>query len=218
MQPCRTFRLGRISVFDKLDPNDLPAVRDHGAHVCPASMAAAAAAILEYIFARQHSPKDLFLRTPHKTWLHSKKPGKHVATGSPKLAWAFHHKCVKYKLEATRSRGTRGPTRRRYLGLLSTHVAINPSPDTLYFLLLEAVMWLLPKADYSEKVQAYMGAALPRTAYLRYPTLARELQRSFDAYTARARDTKMQVLMQQIDDGMHNPYEPREFCSLTCPS
>ncbi|KAF5318697.1 hypothetical protein D9619_011009 [Psilocybe cf. subviscida] len=194
MQPCRAFRLGRISAFDNLDPEDLRAVR--GTHLGPGSMAVAAAAVLEYLFSRDNSPRDLFFRTPHRTWMQRQKPGKRMATGSPVLASAFHLKCLRYKLAATVSPKSCSATRRKYLGMLSTKVAIDPKPDTLYFLLLDAVLWFLPKSDCSDRVLAYVRRVLPRTAYQRYPKLARRLQMWFDAYGARARNTKMQLLMQ----------------------
>lgn len=195
MQPSRTFRLGRISVFDNLDLNDLRGVQYITA---PPSMTGAVEAILQYIFTRGNEPKDLFLRTPHRTWIVRQKPGKRMATGSPKLASAFHLKCVRYKLDATLFPERCGATPRRYLALLSTRVAIDPDHDTLYFLLLNALLWLIPKAGYSNTILAYMRRLLPRTAYQRYPKLARQLQQCFDTYIAGADDIKMRVLAQQL--------------------
>ncbi|KAF5318479.1 hypothetical protein D9619_011012 [Psilocybe cf. subviscida] len=196
------FHTSLVSVFNKLDASDLRVIRQC-ANASPENVAIAAETLLDYIFSKSHTPKKLPMRTPHRRWIQREKPGIRVATGSPKIASAFHLKFIKYKLNDAlfpKDHAVSGK-KTTYLGMIPKTGRESPNPETLYFLLLDAVLWLLPEAGFSEKLLRYASRVLPKASYQRFPKLARRLQRCFDAYSARVRDLKLRELSQEIECG-----------------
>lgn len=77
-----------IRVLDITTTADLASIC-HNVNASPARIAAAADAILGYLTDQVCLP-CIPAYSSHKSWLRRMKPGKHVATGSPRLASAIH--------------------------------------------------------------------------------------------------------------------------------
>ncbi|KAF5318571.1 hypothetical protein D9619_010987 [Psilocybe cf. subviscida] len=192
-------------IFDNLNLGILNSAR-HRVHASAQRMAVAAQVMLEYVSRHQPRPpfsKATLLQTPHKLWLRSRKTGKHIATGSPKLASAFHRQCRNYRLnDKPLPHKYYSKRLHNYLGLLL--LPETPSSDICSLLLLEAILWTLPKAAHCDGLLRYAGMTFPRAVYQRSPTLARRVLRCLDMYNTTVREAKLSKLATRIDNGSPN--------------
>lgn len=182
----------------------------------PKRLIVATEAILEYLI-DQEILQFLSTYSTHKSWLQRIKPGKHIATGSPRLASVCHTLGLRIlnhwedPYHIYRFRGSTPGPRGIHFGRLS--MVLGPKyghPDalrerrnkaTMVFHLLEALLWLLPKVGFSEKIVLYLTKAFPWNIYQREAGLVRRVRKCFDRYTARVRNAQLEELDRRIENG-----------------
>ncbi|KAF5318477.1 hypothetical protein D9619_011014 [Psilocybe cf. subviscida] len=188
----------RVSVLDLVTTEDLASIR-HSANGSPKRLAVAAEAILEYIVI---GGVQLYRSSTHKSWLQRTKPGKLIATGTPKLASVLHTECVK-SLGLQEDKSLSIVLRPNY-HFSRDELERQCKTLRLVFNLLGVLLWLLPKAGFSERILVYSRRTFPQYVYQFEPGLARRARRCLDEYAARVQNAKLEELGQRIENGDAN--------------
>jgi hypothetical protein len=207
-----------VDIIASADPTSV----HHITTTSPKSLAEAAEAILKCLMDQVHL-LHLSTYSMHKSWLLRTKPGKHIATGTPRLASVFHTLCISSLLQKNlfeqvhqrlyrRSKSSNGYYRIFNLQTLSK--VLGPKYDltmdglrrrgaeiTIVVDLLKALLWLLPKAGFSEKIVRYSKRTFSRDIYRRKPDLIHRVRKSLDNYTTRVQNAKLEDLGQRIENG-----------------
>ena len=199
--------------IERITSDDLASIR-HSFNTSTPNLTAAAQAIIRYLQSIQPICNGLTIwgtsrPTPHEAWLQRTKPGKRLSTGSPKMASKFHRICLHIyedieTADSPQSRSKYGP----YLENIGLPISISTADwrkrihhGLLYFELLHALIWLLPKVSYSECIVRYSRMMLSRDVYQRNPLLFRHVKKSLDSYYTRVQDEKLQALSRRVDEG-----------------
>lgn len=178
----------------------------------PERLAEAAEAILEHLIDNVKLP---FLSTDskHKSWLQRTKPGKHTSTGSPRLASVCHTLChgtlclLQLKAQICgiiHKFGARGDmlkvlalrsglTLRRLSRLRKRILMVNDY--------IGALLWLLPKAAFSQKIVLYSKRTFPRNVYQSNTGIIRRARKRLDKYITRVQNAKLEELADEIENG-----------------
>lgn len=212
---CGKFNWGvHISVLDIVTTADLASIR-HSVNASPQSLAVAAEAVLEYLI------NEVKLDFPptcseHKTWLQRKKPRKCIATGAPKLSSVFYARCVSSLMRLV-EQFDHEPRHRRIKSYNQLHTLYRILGPKYRFLphgpwyrrdklrmvvsLLNALLRVLPKAGFSEKIISYSRRTILLQMYLHEPGLCRRVRRCIEKYTIRVQSTKLEELGHGIENG-----------------
>lgn len=177
-----------MGVLECITTADLASIRHSRVYSSPERLTAAAEAILDFVIPgskRQHSSTS----STHKSWLLRAKPGKYVATGSPRLASVFHVRSLT-------------SNRLRYGASLGASVPTHPkNPFQTVGRLLNAILWILPKARFSEKIVLYSNSTIPRNLYRSRAGLCHRVQRCLGEYNVRVRSERLEMLDLGIENG-----------------
>ncbi|KAF5318495.1 hypothetical protein D9619_011035 [Psilocybe cf. subviscida] len=207
---------GSVTVLDLISAEDLASIRHSIINTSPKRLSVAAEAILGFLIDDVELGRSS-THSAHKSWLQRTKPGKHVARGAPRLASVFHKQCILFSaLERNEinmerdpdGESTDGESTNGYSGL--TPYIENTLHSRLHSLsillravghLLGALLWVLPKADFSEKLVRYSKRMFPRIMYQRDTVLVRRVRNCLDEYTTRVQNAKLEELGQRIEKG-----------------
>ncbi|KAF5318499.1 hypothetical protein D9619_011031 [Psilocybe cf. subviscida] len=164
-------------------------------NISPERFAVAAGAILDYLF-DDVEPHRSSTYSTHSSWLHQTKPGKHIAMGASRLASGSHAQ----RLHSWRRRILRLP------GMpLTTRMKsmMQMWKEQLRMVgnLLQALLWVLPKAGFLEKIVSYSNRSFPQSIYQRNIGVFRRVRKCLDAYTSRVQIAKLEELGQRIENG-----------------
>lgn len=186
--------------------------------------AEAAEAILEHLFDSARLPSTSAY-SGHRSWLQRTKPGKHLTVGAPRLASALHTRSLSSlhlledvdlnaktlnRYEAVNLRAKCSMLRFISIGLGLKHHLL---PNKLYqrqdellvaVRLIRALLWVLPKANFSEKILLYSSRTFPRSIYQRKSNLCHRVYKSLDHYIARVQNAKLKELCQSIENGEYS--------------
>lgn len=194
-------------------------------HISPERLALAAEALLGWLINQVKLPYQ-FTFSVHKAWHQRKKPGKYIATGAPRLASTLPALCRSLhaelvhsfrnflKFEAEYTRGTTLVAKFQFLAtMLGEKYHILPKKLErqqvklgMVVNLLEALLWVLPKASYSDKILLYAKRAFPRNMYQHKPGLVCRVRKCLDQYTTRVQKAQVDELDQKIDNGERSVY------------
>lgn len=206
-----------VSVLDITNTVDVAPTRQI-ANASPESLAVAAETMLGYLLDKMKLQcSSIYRITVHKAWLQQTKPGKHLATGTPKLASAFHGRCLKARRQPVISDNVDDTDdencprlqlpdlipRVRLLSLLTGGTWRRERELRLVHNLLNTLLWVLPKAGFSERICHYSRRMFPRKVYLHEPGLVGRVRRCLEKYTTRVQSTKLKELGYKIENGKH---------------
>lgn len=185
-------------------------------------LAVAAKTIIEYLVRVGGNSSSLgfsvalLAGTSHTTWLRRKKPGKHVALGSPKLASALHAKSLEAfnNLVGSKRRQQKDP-HIGYLRMLGIHPHALTMPEIVEseggasqsnkqevcMYLFDALLWILPRLGYCKETIDHSMKVFPQNMYLRWPWLIQLTQRRLEHYSAFVREEKIRGLTHGIECG-----------------
>ncbi|KAF5318726.1 hypothetical protein D9619_011024 [Psilocybe cf. subviscida] len=170
-----------VTVLDLITAEDLASIR-HSINTSPECLAVAAEAILGFLIDDVKLGRSSTY-SAHRSWLQRIKPGKHVATGTPRIASVFHAKYTSFSaLQRNIIYKHRWNTRDRFLG-----TALHSRLDSLSILLrtvnhlLGALLWVLPKAGFSEGLVRYSKRMFPWIMYQRDTVLVRRVRNCLDS-------------------------------------
>jgi hypothetical protein len=183
----------------------------------PKRLAVAVEAILEWCLSNQADLRFLSMYSAHRSWLQRTKPGKHIATGAPRLASVFHVWCI-IALDMLKDPYDHMPlivpTTEDLIKYRPLTMVVGPkysnTSDALWRQrnqfqkvahLLEALLWLLPKAGFSEKIVRYSKRTFQWNIYQRKPCLIHRVRKCLDEYNTRVQNAKLQELGQRISNG-----------------
>jgi hypothetical protein len=181
------------SFMDVVTTSDLASIR-HSVNTSPEHLAKAAEAILVFMIDEAKILCSSRCST-HKTWLQRTKPGKHVATGAPRLALAIHAQCDRALRPENLAFALRSRNKVLSSNLRSLPTALRQTYQNLF---LDALLWLLPKASFSEKILLYSNRILPWNMYQHNVGLIRRVRKCLDEYSARVQNAKLEELGRRI--------------------
>ncbi|KAF5315287.1 hypothetical protein D9619_007384 [Psilocybe cf. subviscida] len=194
---------------------DLASIRHSRVNTSPKSSALAAEAVLGYLFdgVKLHSSSTC---SAHKSWMQRTKPGKHIALGAPRLASALHKRCLSslrlLQDEAYREKLSNhsilpfqlqalpmvlGKRHRFSLDRLDRQKNANE----MVISLLEALLWVLPKASFLQKIVAYSKRIFSRNIYQLNTSLIHRVHKCLERYSVRVRNAELEALKKGIEDG-----------------
>ncbi|KAF5318500.1 hypothetical protein D9619_011030 [Psilocybe cf. subviscida] len=197
-----------IRVLDIITTADLSSIC-HNVNASPARIAAAADAILGYLMDQVRLP-CIPAYSSHKAWLRRMKPGKHVATGSPRLASAIHAQWLRSLRGRKDTISVEQVFRLRSLSMAlwpQRHITTDrverwKNQLRITINLLDALLWVLPQASISEQIVLYSKRTFPW--YQLEPGLVRRVRKSLDRYSNRVQIAKLEELGRRIEDGNTN--------------
>lgn len=202
-------------VLDITTTEDLASIR-HSVYMSPTHIAAAAYTMLSYLINHVGRP-GIPTYSAHKSWLQRMKPGKHVATGSPRLASVIHAQWLVLLRQHPRHIWQLRKLESISMALqLQRHITQRMlrkwrNQHEMIIRLLDALLWVLPKASFSDKILLYSKRAFPW--YQSEPGLARRARKYLDRHTNRVLGAKLEDLGRRIADGEYSGLFLPDICS-----
>lgn len=148
----------------------------------------------------------------HRSWLQRTKPEKHIATGATVLASGFHAQYIRFSAlpkntiyipyySYLHTEGTRSADNTLHCRLRSLSILLRVVGH-----LLTALLWLLPKAGFSETLVHYSKRMLPRVMYQHDIVLVRRVRNCLDRYTTRVQNARLEELGGRVEKGEPSAY------------